>query len=652
MDAIHFRFREVGEPDDTADLVAQNMHEPFHPSKILSQSAVADVYDHELIKATLDQLKGDNFSLFFSSKELVEGIKYDGTEPYYGVKFGQQLLDEHFVNACLNPPKMTGLHLPDPNHFIPHGLTFDKSVKVEDAEPAILVEDECKRIWYKRDALFNVPKSQLCFVFRNPSVTESARAALCIRLFTGLVEESLNEVHYQWWVARFLFSYKHILSSIYPISNEAGLGFSLDLDELGISLLVEGYSPGILELVHRIATCISQIQPTDAVFKRIKEVVTRGLKNWSKSNATAKASTLLSRALSPIYFTQEERLKEIESISLDEVLARGKEALGSYFLEAYTHGDFAPEDALNASAIFQDAIPSMTPCLHPPKTFKYALKRGTQAVIQGWAENREEVDNAVINYYCAGFTEDRDLAMTLATLTACLEQRCFDELRTKQQLGYSVVLGQKTAGGVTGLVIQVTSETLPDQVDDAVEAFVADSLTFLQEMTQEAFEEYRQSLVDILREKFKTMGEESGYNWNAIDSGRLAFKLFEDDAMRVSKVQKDEIIGMHKRIFLDSEQRAKLSIQVRSQRLQPKDFRDDILQCIKACGKEQTPELDAFLDSKPALDDIIKLTGPIPSLNAICDFKMPKQGDLISDFQLFQKTHCITPPPVKPYGIL
>ena len=83
---------------------------------------------------------------------------------------------------------------------------------------------------------------------------------------------------------------------------------------------------------------------------------------------------------------------------------------------------------------------------------------------------------------------------------ACLQlvyEPCFDTLRTKEQLGYSVHSGVRCTHGVLGLVVGVVSGVHgPAHLDARVEAFLAAfGDTTLASMGEEEFEGQRQALL-------------------------------------------------------------------------------------------------------------------------------------------------------------
>ena len=79
-----------------------------------------------------------------------------------------------------------------------------------------------------------------------------------------------------------------------------------------------------------------------------------------------------------------------------------------------------------------------------------------------------------------------------------LYEPCFDTLRTKEQLGYSVHSGVRRTHGVLGLCVVVVSGVHgPAHLDARIEAFLASFVATLAGMPEEEFEKQRQALLAI-----------------------------------------------------------------------------------------------------------------------------------------------------------
>ena len=92
----------------------------------------------------------------------------------------------------------------------------------------------------------------------------------------------------------------------------------------------------------------------------------------------------------------------------------------------------------------------------------------------------------------------------------------FDQLRTKEQLGYVVFSGYRPHLTSVGHWVLVQSERTCDYLDGRIEAFLVKLGEILDNMTDKQFEDQKRSLVVSLLEKWQNMPEEFNSHWGQI----------------------------------------------------------------------------------------------------------------------------------------
>jgi insulysin len=118
-------------------------------------------------------------------------------------------------------------------------------------------------------------------------------------------------------------------------------------------------------------------------------------------------------------------------------------------------------------------------------------------------------NNAVhISIYTCDYlsTQSRALSEMVAQV---INEPCFDQLRTKETLGYIVHSGLTAHRGNIGIVIVVqSSEKEVIYVEERIEKFLESMEDRLKEMTEEEFLEHKESKCKSLEEDWKNMKEE------------------------------------------------------------------------------------------------------------------------------------------------
>ncbi len=123
--------------------------------------------------------------------------------------------------------------------------------------------------------------------------------------------------------------------------------------------------------------------------------------------------------------------------------------------------------------------------------------------------NEAEVNSAVTYQLHVGSTTDRPLRAALQLFAQIASEPAFNELRTKQQLGYIIFSGVTGAIGSMGFRVLIQSERDPIYLETRIEAFLDSLKEYIDEMSEEEFEKNKQSIIAKKEEKPKNLGEET-----------------------------------------------------------------------------------------------------------------------------------------------
>jgi len=148
-------------------------------------------------------------------------------------------------------------------------------------------------------------------------------------------------------------------------------------------------------------------------------------------------------------------------------------------------------------------------------------------------------------YYCQiGDNTDVRLRSTLHLLAQITREPCFDQLRTKEQLGYIVFSGTWSLTGVLGFKITIQSERTPTYLESRVDAFLEKLRDHITNMSPEAFDRERQSLIDKKMDKLKNLRQETNRFWSHIHDGYNDFLRHEIECETLRTITKDEVLSL------------------------------------------------------------------------------------------------------------
>jgi insulysin len=137
--------------------------------------------------------------------------------------------------------------------------------------------------------------------------------------------------------------------------------------------------------------------------------------------------------------------------------------------------------------------------------------------------NPKEV-NSSLAYYChVGYITQRELRAVNGLLLHMMREPTFNELRTKQQLGYVVFVTKWHSRGSIGLRFLLQSEREPVYLESRVEAFLDAYKDQLAATTPEEFEKQKEGLISQKLEKLENLHGEITRFWTHITSGYCNF---------------------------------------------------------------------------------------------------------------------------------
>ena len=101
----------------------------------------------------------------------------------------------------------------------------------------------------------------------------------------------------------------------------------------------------------------------------------------------------------------------------------------------------------------------------------------------------------------------------------------FDQLRTKEQLGYVIFSGTHESATAIGYSITIQSKKELGYVEERIDTFFSNYIETIVTMTESNFEGHKRSLIKQRLEKTTNPDKESRCLWLFIEGGYLDFEL-------------------------------------------------------------------------------------------------------------------------------
>ncbi|KAG0266792.1 Insulinase (Peptidase M16) [Mortierella polycephala] len=559
--ATSFRFKEKSPASGYTSRLAGVMQRGYAPEWVLSGSYLIRGSDPTMIMNCIDALKIDSWRshLVTQDTSIVPGGAFLQTGKWYGTEYHVEnvssALMEKLKHLELNPD----LHLPIPNDFIPENFETNKmDTPTPLKNPLLLKHTPLARIWHKKDDVFWVPKVNMYFQLKSPLAYSSPSNNVKTQLYVTLLKDSLNEYSYD--------------------ADLAGLSYSLDTTVEGMVLSIEGYNDKAHVLLQKVVEKMKSLEIDPDRFHLIQDQMERMYKNFLLEAPHQHAMYYMSYLTQEKLWTQDEKLAELKDLKPADIEAFYPLLLSRLHIEGLVHGNLAAADALKAGAIIEEVLEPRS--LVPSELLSqrsHILPENCKAVYKRDVADAKNVNSGLEYYLQIEDAVSKQSRARIQIMAQIINEPCFNQLRTKEQLGYLVFSGVRKQAGATGLRFILQSERDPVHLESRVEHFLETRMKkHLEEMTPEEYEKQVTSLIQKKLEKDKNLRHETYRYWGQIASGFYDFDEIPDEVEEMRRTSLDDLRMFFRNSILPSAHKAKkLSVHIQSQKVPPVNDADE-----------------------------------------------------------------------------
>lgn len=356
-----------------------------------------------------------------------------------------------------------------------------------------------------------------------------------------------------------------LIERLYP-ATLAGLGYDIYASDKGLVVRIHGYNQQLPRIVEAIAVALRTFAD-ELTADQFQTFVEQKLRDYY--NAVRKPSSFAKQLrLNVIEHNSVSTLAKFEAlktVTLDEFRAFVAAMLAEIRIQALLQGNL---DAAEATQIIRSLEQSLQDGVIGDRS---ALVLRTKRLPVPSAHflryrnmNASDVNTVTINYYQLGPISLR-LNLMLDLLLLVGDDPCFNELRTKEQLGYEVGYELRDNNGVLGytvtIVSQETSHTA-EHVDRRIEAFRTEWMRdHVAAMTDAEFGEYHETLMRLKLTDDNHLKDELQRNWAEVTTEEYMFDRSELEIECLRTIGRKEFAAFYAE-HCTAEATRKLSVQV------------------------------------------------------------------------------------------
>jgi len=544
LTAMKFRFKDKEVPSSYTVSCAGLLHR-YPMQDVLTGGNTLVEYRPDLIKSVLENLSADKCRVQLVGQKFTG--KTDLQEEWYKTDYAVIDISEATLASWRNAGLNDKLAMPKPNEFIPG--TFDLvEGKDEAALPFVIHDTDMSRVWYKKDDTYLLPKSYLTVEMISPFAYSDPLSEVLTDMFVSVFNDAFTEYVYN--------------------AELAGLSHHLYSTNYGVTLSVKGYSDKQHILLKSIMEKMTHFEVDPQRFEVLKEKYVRSLKNFRAAQPYDQAIHYSSILTTECKWSKEELLEAANEITAKGLHTFVQKLLSSLYLEMLVYGNVTKEQALNLNAILENTLKSNAGTKQLQISERKRLREvqlPDQCNFLYKRENEVHKSSAVLLYYQCGRQNTRD-NMLLELFCQIIKEPCFDQLRTKEQLGYIVRSdARRDCGGCQGLRVYVQSEREPGYVEGRAESFLLSMLSQIEEMSDSTFTDHINALATKRLEKPKKMKTQHSQYWNEIDCKQYNFDRDEIEVADLKTLTKSDILKFYRSLVAaDATCRRKLTVHVRS----------------------------------------------------------------------------------------
>ncbi|MCW8833719.1 MAG: insulinase family protein, partial [Colwellia sp.] len=491
---LSFLYHEKTRPlDNVSQLVINMQHYPVE-DYIFGDYIMSEM-NHDNITHLLNYLNTDNMRITHVS----QNNQFSKTSVWYQVPYDIKRIDKSkltkwkkLLNANSASAEKNGLYLPDANPYIvgnPH-IYAD----VDPKELPIKIEEASGlAIWYKQDTTFKVPKGYIYVGIDSPYSILNIENIAMTRLFVDLYTNTVVEENYD--------------------AELACIHYHLYAHQGGITLQISGISENQPTLLKKLLHRLQAHDVNEQDFDLFKQQLINHWQNTDKSKSISQLFSTLSSITQPNNPSAKDLADALNQVNFQQYQVFCQQLFKQVTLETLIHGNWLLEHAHNIASYIKQAF-----------TNSYQEEFAVQCpVIDFKGLNTSllpmiipEHDHATVVYTPLP-TRDNHLVALAMVASHLLSPFFFQEMRTDKQYGYIVGVGYVPINRYPGIAFYIQSpHTHANDLTQAIDAFIENSSTMLDELTNENWSHLIQGLAGQLEEKDSNLRIKSQRFWAAI----------------------------------------------------------------------------------------------------------------------------------------
>lgn len=531
LSQLRYHYQGYVDPQNLARSLSARMLK-IPTMDILSSFRLESVASKKQLQHLLQQLNPENLLIqVVTNKTFPESWAAEDknwkVEPWYQSEYNNSTLSQLFLDLINLSVKNTHVSLPEKNNFIPESLEL---IEETDPTPSIVYQKEGFTYWNKSDPSFDKPVMMNFLGIRFNHAADTPQHTLLNKLWSRLFNDSISESTYAPFVA--------------------GLGYAFYPHTNGATLRTNGYSDKQSTYITWLIDQLFLFRPNPARFEQARIELQKDLTNQKSRQAYRNANSALSTLITKNSFTTAQLENALATISFEELQNYTKNAREDFDVIGYSTGNSTKEQTQElANSIYKRFAGRLT-----PKEPQQIETKKLTAQKKHHYQFDSTSDDSVVLYTLIDTSKQASTTNKaikekagFAILRKLISSPFYQELRTKQQLGYIVGAQDLSVRNtpILGLLIQSPNKDTITIIK-AIETFLEEQRNRLHNLPEGEFEAAKSALLSELRMTAKNLSDNALSEWHQIAKPEPDFQTREEWIASVENIQRQDFVAFIK----------------------------------------------------------------------------------------------------------
>ncbi|KAJ1667177.1 metalloprotease [Coemansia sp. RSA 1646] len=511
---------------DTSKILFNDHLSPEH---VLSYgNIIDDTVDPQYIADYLQHLNPTNYRLLVGSQKH-KLVECNSRTRHYNVPYHVEQLNPALTTEQIDADSAK-FSFPKPNVFIPENLKMsDSDDRVADSgdntHPQLLKLTDNLELWFRQDRQFHTPHGAINVVIEPRHLPSTPQESVLGLIYSMCLSSVLKKELYG--------------------AAMGGMGYSVDTGGLSVNIGLGGFKEKLSLLLSKIMHQIANFELKREDYELYRQDLEKRFSQLHYFTALQNINmhqTLLMH--SPAYNYKAEEYALHNNVTFEKTQEYIDGLFKQTFVQMMVSGQFTEADALDIGDIVVQTINSPHLSKEQMHTVHSVSMSPGSYVYSLTIPDEDAGNSGVISTIYCGKGSDLDESAALMVIRPILHNQFFEEIRTKEQLGY--IVGARLSvskAGRSSFEFIVQGEQNPIYTKLRIDAFIRGFREKLVGLSDNDIQDKINVLAKLILEKHKSIAEQADEDWDAIDGGWYDFNAKHKLVERLRMVKKEDVLG-------------------------------------------------------------------------------------------------------------